>query len=171
MKPCIGGKERNKHEHKKQPAGRDTIGKQAVVGMRERSGRTRAKPIADTSRKTLQTEVAGSVEFDSTVYTDHHPACARLSMACNRESVCHSASEYVNGMAHTNGIESVWAVLKRGIYGIYHHVSGKHLHRYVDEAAFRPNEYNVNIPLMSRIASLCGMTAGKTLPYEQLVGG
>lgn len=53
------------------------------------------------------------------------------------EAVCHSVGEYVRAQAHTNGVESFWALLKRGYYGIYHNMSAKHLHRYVNEFSFR----------------------------------
>ena len=56
-----------------------------------------------------------------------------------KEAVKRPAKEYVNGMAHTNGIESVWALLKRSINGTWRHVSIKHLQRYIDEATFRLN--------------------------------
>ncbi len=167
----IGGKEKNKHGNKKANAGRGVAGKQAVIGMRERGGRTKAKPIQSTDIPTMHKEIGGAVEFGATVYTDEHRSYQHLHTAYQHGTVNHSAGEYVNGMAHTNSIESVWAVLKRGIYGTYHHVSRKHLHRYVNEATFRLNEGNVEILLMDRIASLCGMTAGKTLSYDKLVRG
>lgn len=69
-------------------------------------------------------------------------------------TVNHSAGEYVKGDAHTNGIESVWAVLKRGLHGIYHHVSKQHLGRYVSEFAFRLNDGNVKHHSLSRLESL-----------------
>ncbi len=83
--------------------------------------------------------------------------------------VKHSAKEYVNGMVHTNGIESVWALLKRGYNGTFHHISVKHLQRYVDEFSFRLNEGNVEIDTINRMASLCGGIGGKSLTYKQLV--
>ena len=63
----------------------------------------------------------------------------------------HSAKEFVNGMAHPNGIESVWAVLKRGFNGVYHNWSEKHCDRYVDEFTFRLNEGNCQIDTLDRI--------------------
>ena len=71
-------------------------------------------------------------------------------------------------MAHTNGIESVWAVLKRGFYGVYHSFSGKHLQRYVDEFTFRLNEGNVKIHTLDRIDSLLGKSIGTRITYKQL---
>ena len=73
-------------------------------------------------------------------------------------------------MAHTNGIESFWSVLKRGLHGTYHHVSVKHLAKYVNEFAFRLNEGNVKIPTMRRIEALVKATVGKRLTYEALTG-
>lgn len=83
-------------------------------------------------------------------------------------SVNHSAKEYVNGMAHTNGMESVWAVLKRGYYGVYHNFSTKHLQRYVGEFAFRLNEGQCKNPSIDRINSLFDRFIGKTLTYKNL---
>ena len=79
--------------------------------------------------------------------------------------VSHSAKEFVNGMAHTNGIESVWAVLKRGFYGTYHSFSGKYLQRYVDEFTFRLNEGNVKIHILDRIDSLLEKSVGVRVTY------
>jgi hypothetical protein len=77
-----------------------------------------------------------------------------MNTVYSRVSVNHSAKDFVNGMAHTNGIESVWAVLKRGFYGVYHSFSGKHLQLYVDDFSFWLNEGNVKNHTMSRIDSL-----------------
>ena len=74
-------------------------------------------------------------------------------------------------MAHTNGIESVWAVLKRGLHGTYHHVSVKHLGKYVDEFTFRLNEGNVKIHTMKRLESLVKGAVGKRLTYAELTAG
>ncbi len=72
-------------------------------------------------------------------------------------------------MAHTNGIESVWAVLKRGYNGVYHNMSMKHLHRYVDEFIFRLNEVDVKVHTLERINSLVDQSVGKRLTYEELI--
>ena len=91
------------------------------------------------------------------VFTDEHTKGynALIDSEFEHRIVNHSAKEYVKGLASTNGIESVWAVLKRSIIGTYHHVRLKHLHRYVNEAAFRLNEGNVENKLMDRIEALC----------------
>jgi hypothetical protein len=83
-------------------------------------------------------------------------------------SVNHSAKQYVDGMAHTNGVESVWAVLKRGYYGIYHQFSLKHMQRYVDEFTYRLNEGNCKIHTMDRIDSLIAKTDGVRITYKAL---
>jgi hypothetical protein len=83
--------------------------------------------------------------------------------------VNHSAKHYVEGMAHTNGIESVWAVLKRGYHGIYHHFTVKHMQRYVDEFAYRFNEGNCKVHTMDRIDALADKTNGVRLTYKALI--
>jgi len=85
------------------------------------------------------------------------------------KSVRHSAKEYVNGMAHTNGIESVWAVLKRGYNGVYHNWTVKHMSRYINEFTFRLNQGNCRIDTVDRIKAVCSASAGKRLTYKNLV--
>lgn len=71
--------------------------------------------------------------------TDEYQSYNGLNSVYNHEIVRHSAKQYVNGMAHTNTMEGFWSLLKRGIDGIYHHVSFKHLQRYCDEFVLRYN--------------------------------
>lgn len=165
----IGGKESNKHEWKKLHAGRGTIGKTAVLGMSERGGKVFARAISGTAGSVIQAVVAGAVAGGSTLCTDEHAAYRGMSQYEHR-AVRHSAKEYVDGMAHTNGIESVWAVLKRGFYGVYHSFSRKHLQRYVDEFSFRLNEGNCKVHIMDRIDALLGKAFGIRISYQDLVG-
>ncbi len=127
----IGGKEGNKHEHKKLPAGRGAVGKAAVLGLRERGGRTVARPVDGTDAETLSMEIRESVEPGATIHTDEHRGYAGLGGDYQHETIVHSAGEYVrdDGVT-TNGTESVWAILKRGLHGVCHHASDKQLHRY-----------------------------------------
>ena len=100
--------------------------------------------VEDRKTETLKREITGVVESGSVVFTDEHKSYnCLIESEFEHGTVNHSVKEYVKGMASTNGIESVWAVLKRSIIGTYHHVSLKHLHRYVNEVAFRLNEGNV----------------------------
>ena len=89
-----------------------------------------AKPVADTKRETLQGFVHDHAADGAAVYTDDHGSYRGLS---NHHAVKHGVGEYVNGMIHTNGVESFWSMVKRGYHGTYHHYSPKHLHRYVNE--------------------------------------
>ncbi len=86
-----------------------------------------------------------------------------------RLSVNHSAKQFVDGMAHTNSIESVWALLKRAFYGIYHSFSGKHLQRYINEFTYRLNDGNAHIHMIDRIDALLDKTSGKRMTYKALI--
>ena len=164
----LGGKERNKHNNKKLKSGRGPVGKQAVIGARERSGNVKAQAINVTDAETLKDFVRASVEDGSTVYTDDHRGYIGLE-GYEHSTVKHSAGEYVNEMIHTNGIESVWALLKRGYTGTFHHFSMKHCQRYVDEFTFRLNEGNCERDTIDRIKSVCASSVDKRLTYEDLV--
>jgi transposase-like protein len=166
----IGGKEANKHEGKKLHAGRGTVGKTAVLGMRERGGRATAKVVAGTDAGTLQAEIQANVETGSMLHTDEHGGYTGLvALEFEHETVNHSAGEFVRDDVSTNGIESVWAVLKRGVYGTYHHVSPKHLGRYVDEFMFRLKDGNVARHTLLRLESFVDGTAGRRLTYKDLI--
>ncbi len=168
----IGGKAKNKHQDKKPKNLRGTEGKQAVFGMRQRGGKTIAKPVPSTDRKILVPEIERTAKSGSVLCTDDHGAYRDLDSAkYYHDFVNHSAKEYVKGFVHTNGIESVWAVLKRSITGTYHHVSFKHLHRYVNEVTFRLNDGSVDNYLMDRITSLCQLSLGARLSYAALTKG
>jgi transposase-like protein len=164
----VGGKEANKHENKKLKAGRGTVGKTPVLGMQERGGRTLAMPIPGTDAETIQSTIHQHVEPGSVIYTDEAGAYRGID-GLGHETVNHSAREYVRNGVTTNGIESVFAVLKRGIYGVYHHTSDKHLARYVDEFAFRLNEGNVKNHTLVRLDSFIDGVAGKRLTYKGLI--
>ena len=92
-----------------------------------------AKPIDGTDAATLQREIVEKVAKGSMVFTDEHAGYTQLWHSYRHATVKHSVKEFVKGMAHTNGIESVWAVLKRGYTGVYHQWSAKHTARYIKE--------------------------------------
>ncbi|GAB5497690.1 MAG: IS1595 family transposase [Pseudohongiellaceae bacterium] len=161
----FGGKETNKHASKKLHAGRGTAGKIAVGGIKQRGGNVVARIIDGTSKKTLHGFIGEHVRLGSTVYTDDHSSY--VGMPYKHLSVGHSVKEYVNGMAHTNGIESFWALLKRGYFGVYHYMSPKHLNRYINEFAFRHNTSEVST--MDFIAMTASRVAGRRLTYKELI--
>jgi transposase-like protein len=165
----FGGKEKNKHANKKQHAGRGTVGKSVVIGMREKGGRVKATHVSGNDAATLQAEVVASVAPGSTVHTDEAAAYVGLAQTFQHKTVNHSLGEYKRNGVTTNGIESVWAVLKRGLHGVYHHASEKHLGRYVDEFAFRLNDGNVRRHTMDRLDSFVDSTVGKQITYKELI--
>ena len=134
----IGGKERNKHQSKRQNRGRGPVGKQAVVGAKDReTGKVKARVVGNADIVTLHGFVHDTTQRGAQLYTDD--AAGYKGVRMNHRAVKHSVGEYVDGMAHTNGIESFWAMLKRGYVGTYHQISRKHLHRYICEFAGRHN--------------------------------
>ena len=143
----VGGKEDAKHESKKLRLGRGSVGKTPVLAARERGGRMKAVVVKDASARTIHRFMHRHIEYGSTVHTDEHGGYRRVGgLFYTHATVDHGAGEYVRGDVHTNTVESVFAVMKRGITGVYHHVSPKHLHRYVGEFAFRLNEGDVSSP-------------------------
>ncbi len=163
----IGGLEKNKHEDKKLHQGRGTVGKAAVAGVRDRTtGRVHTEVVESTDKGTLQNFVIRHTARGAMVYTDE--AAAYQGIPRHHEAVKHSANEYVRGMAHTNGMESHWALMKRGIDGIYHHVSVKHLPRYTTEFEGRHN--NRPLDTAEQMSIMARGAAGKQLPYATLIG-
>lgn len=167
----VGGLEANKHEHKKLKSGRGAVGKVPVLGMRERDGRTFAKVQDARTLDAIHGEIHGRVEVGSQLYTDDHIAFSGLDgLFYRHDAINHAAGEYARGAVSTNSIESVWAVLKRGLHGVYHHASAKHLQRYLDEFAFRLNEGNVKRHSLQRLDSFMDRIVGKRITYAQLTG-
>ncbi|PIE16076.1 MAG: IS1595 family transposase [Rhodobacterales bacterium] len=164
----VGGKERNKHANKKLHAGRGTVGKTAVVGVRDESGEVRAVVVENTKAPTLTRFVREHCKAGATIVTDTHGGYIGLTGAgYNHIRINHSAGEYVRDMAHTNGIESFWSLLKRGYIGIYHYMSAKHLHRYVKEFSFRHNTSQIGT--MQFIEMTIARMGDKRLTYKGLI--
>lgn len=160
----IGGKEKNKHANKKLREGRGAVGKQAVMGFRNRDGVVRAFPIKGTERSELHAAILQNIAKGSNVYTDCHQSYVGMSGYIH-EAVKHSVGEYVRGQAHTNGVESFWALLKRGYYGTFHHMSVKHLHRYVNEFSAR---HNIGHDTMKSLNLITDNMIGCRLTYQGL---
>ena len=162
----IGGRERNKHRSHRLNAGRGPIGKTAVIGAKQRGGKVVAQPVSHTDEATLMKFVEETIHPDSTIYTDGSSAYRHASPTWSHAAVRHSVGEYVRGQAHTNGIESFWAMLKRAHTGTFHKMSPKHLHRYVTEFAGRKNVRHDDT--ITQMASLARGLDGKALPWKVL---
>ena len=160
----FGGRERNKHEGKRQKAGRGPVGKTAVVGVKDRATkRVAAKVVERTDKDTLQGFVRTHTAKGAKIYTDEAWAYEGLE---NHETVKHSVGEYVREMAHTNGVESFWSMLKRAHKGVYHKLSPKHLQRYVSEFAGRQNIREMDTAV--QMAHVVAAMVGKRLLYRDL---
>lgn len=167
----IGGREDAKHEVKKLKRGRGAVGKVPVIAGREReTGRVKAEVRPSISARNAVGFVHRHVQVGSTVHTDEAGIYHRVGgLLYKHESINHSAGEYVRGDVTTNGIESVFALLKRGLHGVYHHASPKHLHRYVGEFAFRLGDGDVSRHTLDRLASLFNAALGRRLTYKDLI--
>ena len=162
----VGGKESNKHANKKLKAGRGAVGKTPVAGVKDRPTRKVVARVVDNTDKTkLQDFVNDHAAEGATLYTDE--ASAYKGIGRPHEAVNHSVGEYVREQAHTNGLESFWALIKRGYVGIYHKMSPKHLQRYVEEFQRRHN--NRSKDTIDQMAVVVRGMAGKILPYKKLI--
>ena len=140
----------------------------AVIGMKDRdSNEVRAEVVPDTKKPSLQGFVREHAEPGAAVYTDEHRSYVGLDADFDHESVNHRVGEYVDGMIHTNGMESFWSMLKRAHKGTFHKISPKHLHRYVDEFAGKHNHRNSDtlVQMRDTVARL----VGRRLLYRDLV--
>ncbi len=157
----FGGLEKNKHASKKANPGRGPVAKTAVVGVRDRAtGKVTEQIIVDTDAPTLNAFVDANATEGAKIYTDGSSAYRGRE---NHEFVRHSVGEYVSGMAHTNGVEFFWAVLKR----TYHQISKKHLNRYVGQFAGKHNPRELDT--MQQMAQIVVNMSGKRLTYKELV--
>ena len=139
-------------------------------GKHYRQGMTRvvAGPVADTSAPTLVGAVASVTEHGATVFTDEHRSHKPLaSLGFAHAAVAHSAREFVRGDEHTNGIESLWSMFKRGYVGTYHHMSEAHLGRYVNEFTGRHDVWEMGTE--KQMDSVVAGMVGKRLTYDELI--
>ena len=164
----VGGKFKNKHakDRKKLSEQYGRIGnKTAVLGILERDGNVMTAIVKSESTEEVLPIIAENMYQDATIVTDAHHGYTILDSEFNHVIVNHQQGEYVKGQFHTNSLEGFWSHMKRGIYGIYHHVSPKHLHRYCDEFSYRYNVRKLtvndkfNFPIIN----------SKRLPYAKLI--
>ena len=160
----FGGKAKSQHASKNAKHGPPP--KTAVLGAKDQaSNKVTAKVIKTADKPTLQEFVQDSAKQGATVYTDGNPSYAGMP-EMDHESVNHTVGEYVKGQAHTNGIESFWAVLKRAHKGTFHKLSPKHLQRYVDEFAGRHNIRDLDT--IEQMRSMARAMEGGQLRYSDL---
>ena len=164
----VGGLRKNMPKSKREKlAGRGTTGKVAVVGVKDRETKHVAARVApNTDGETLQGFVRDHVEPGAEVFTDDAAAYDGLT-DYDHGTVRHSVGEYVDRHIHTNGIESLWSMLKRAHKGVYHKLSPKHLQRYVDEFAARQNIRQFDT--VDQMAVVSGWLTGKRLRYRDLI--
>lgn len=137
----VGGLNENRHWNKKVPKcqGRSYKDKTPVFGMLQRDGKIVAIVVPNTKVQTLQPLILEHVKKGSNLYTDEWNYGRKIDELYNHKQIYHAANNYANGDVTTNRIEGFWSILKRGIIGIYHSISRKHLQRYVNEFTFRYN--------------------------------
>ena len=162
----VGGKEKNKAKSKR-TGNRGTQGKTTVMGAKQRDGKVVARPLGRELDDTFAAFVQETVAEGETVYTDEHQSYNALKRHYDHKTVKHSEEEYVRGRVHINTIESFWSMFKRGIVGTYHHMSDKHLHRYLDEFTGRHNHRDLDTA--SQMAALARGMDQKRLKYEDLI--
>lgn len=163
----IGDKNKNKHKNKRFTGtqGRSTRDKAPVFGMVERGRKLNAKHVKDVGIKTLTSEIVKHVK-DATVYSDEWLGYNALKRIYDHQFIKHGQGQYVDGRVHTNTIEGFWSLMKRGIFGIYHFTSVKHLQFYVDEFVFR---YNTREHEEGQRFSLLLANSEKRLKYRDLI--
>ena len=140
----IGGKRENMHSYKrkelKETLGGGTTHLTPVLGMLQRSGNVRAFKIPNTTALVLNINMLLNIDKDATIVTDNYRAYQKICKSfAQHETVHHSLGEYVKGRFHTNTLEGFWSLFKRGVVGIYHFVTPKHLDNYVTEFTYRYN--------------------------------
>lgn len=165
----MGGKNKNRHADKKVPdsQGRSVKDKTPVLGMVDDEGRVRTQVIPNTQAATIKPIIKQMVKEGTILVTDEWQAYRDLRKQYLHVVVNHNEGKYVNGPYSTNRIEGFWSLLKRGVYGIYHQVSAKHLHRYCDEFSFRYNSREVNA--VERFEASIQDVSGCRLKYRDLI--
>lgn len=165
-----GGKEKNKHKSKRVVKGGQS-NKTPMVGLLQRDGRIVVKilPKGAANGVNIKPIIRKHVVNDATIYTDGFGAYQGLDKEYAVHGVVdHANEQYVlNGIVHTNSIEGFWSILKRGVYGIYHQVSEKHLQRYCDEFAARYNTREIKDN--ERFQQAVQNSEGR-LTYNKLIG-
>jgi transposase-like protein len=158
----VGGKAKNR-------AYKDPPRKEAVMSLVERGGKVRSFHVPNVTAANLKPILVDAIAKDTHFRTDESPVYYKIGEGfASHLTVNHSISEYVRGDAHTNTVEGYFSIFKRGIYGVYHHVSQQHLKRYLAEFDFRYNErIALGVTDNQRAAKAIKSGAGKRLMYRQ----
>lgn len=166
----VGGKAKNRKKSIRADKSfemKDRYRKSTVMGMVERNGLLVAKHIGNSSERCLLPPIMENVSTEAKIYTDQYKTYHKLNRVYDHQTVKHNQGEYVRGRVHTNTIEGFWSILKRGIFGVYHFTSRKHLHFYVDEFVFR---YNTRHRNESTRFNLLLTNTENRITYKELIG-
>jgi transposase-like protein len=181
----VGGKEKNKSKKKRaenkakvqaiHPGRRNVHAnslpdtKTAVLGILQRGGKLRIQPMVSASKEILLPILDANISKDATVVTDGLPAYKKLGDSYKLHvMVNHAKDEWTKGEFSTNGIEGFWSIFKRGIIGVYHQTSVKHLHRYCNEYAYRFNNRESDSVL--KFADAVRAVSKARITYQTLIG-
>ncbi len=166
----IGGKRSNMHSFKRKELkqmGGGYMNMTPVFGMLERGGNVKAMKVSDANRNVLKPIILNNISKEAIIVSDSFGAYSDLKHSFKKHKVVsHSTGQYVKGEFHTNSIEGFWSLLKRGIVGIYHFVSPKHLDHYVTEFAYR---YNTRTLTDSHRFALVLTNSNNKIKYNQLI--
>ena len=165
----VGGKESNKHASKRQNLGRGPVGKKPVLALVERDGRVTSRHVANITAKDVRELVVTKIDRASYLMTDEAGIYVRMGKEFSGHGrVNHGIGQYVSlgGFKHTNTVENFFSIFKRGINGIYHHLSEQHLPRYCAEFDFRYNTRKVSDAERTDAAMLGAR--GKRLTYRRI---
>jgi transposase-like protein len=167
----IGGKEKNKHAIKRKKGNIGGMGKEIAFALVERGGKVRSQHVAGVSASTLRPILVEQLDRQTKLLTDDAGQYRHMHRDFAHETVNHGIGEYVRGEAHTNTVESYFAILKRGITGTYHHVSAAHLKRYLAEFDFRYNERAaLEVIDAERTVKAIKGVVGKRVTYQRPLG-
>lgn len=168
----VGGKQKNKHKHKKDSyervnRGREHTNKTPIVGFLQWGGKVRTVVVPDVTVESLIPVVRRNITEGAILVTDEWRSYRRINTEYHHEVVQHQYGRFMNDSGFTtNNLEGFWTWIKRMIMGVYHKVSRKHLQLYAHEATFRYNTRNMT--LCERLNYALSLNNGK-LGYKQLI--
>lgn len=165
----MGGKEKNKHKNKKTEGsqGRSTASKTPVLAAIERKGFVKAVKSNSVDSKAVGKFITNNVVLGSNLMTDEYRIYRSVQWLYKHNYVKHGEGQYVVDNCHTNTVEGFFSLLKRGIVGIYHFVSAKHLDNYLNEFTFRYN--TKTLTEQDRFNMMLSATDNKRLTYQNLI--